>query len=176
MSPEVPAVLEGRKETEPRSTHPLSRGSHCRPPSSLQHLDHTELPSVSQLCPAHDIMKRKRDCMAQKNPIEAAAQNGSPCPPHVPRTVASLVVSRCLSLSLSLRSERWQLQRWKRAGLMGDLGADTLISASVATSGKKTHAKHRLLCWCCDVQSGVKQSGLMVVRGPGCCMQQPNSS
>lgn len=71
MSPEVPTVLEGREETrqmEQSSTCSSSHWPHYRLPSSLQHLDQTELCSLSQLCSAHDIMKRKKGCMAQKNP------------------------------------------------------------------------------------------------------------
>lgn len=83
LSPEVPAVLEGREESrqpEQKSTRLWSRWPRCRLQSSLRHLDQTEPCSLPQPCPAHDITERKRDCTAQKNPIKAAAQNGSPCP------------------------------------------------------------------------------------------------
>lgn len=59
--------------------------------------------------------------------------------------------------------------------MRGDLGVDTLVSASVAASGKNTQAKCRLLCWCYKAQSGVKESGLRMIRGCGCCTQQPDS-
>lgn len=84
MSPEVPAVLEGREETrqtEYRGTRLSGCWPHYSLPSSRQHLDQAEPCSLSQLCPAHDIMKRKRDCTAQKNPLKLQPLP-STCPVH----------------------------------------------------------------------------------------------
>lgn len=62
---------QGRDQADRAEEHtPASLWPHYRLPSSFPHLDHTELCSLSQLCPVRDVMKRKRDCMAQKKPLK----------------------------------------------------------------------------------------------------------
>lgn len=172
LSPEVPAVLEGREET--RQTEQRSTCLRVSGPTtgSLPPFRIWTTPScaLSPSCAQRVMSWRGKEIAWLKKTIKVAAQNGSPCPPLALCTAASLVVWP--SLSLSLRPEKLLLPRWGWAGLMGDTDVDTLILVSADTSGNEIQAKRPLLLWWCyDVQSGLKQSGLMVIRRLSCCAQ-----
>lgn len=155
-------------------------------PSSLQHLDQTELCSLSQQGLGCDIMKRKRIAWLKKHLKARSSCSAHACTQHPPWLCDSL----CPCRSDQAEVEKGRVDGWLRCrhtdlsfcgyfckGPWNCFGRERPLRSSSATIWRHKLSVFMFFVGFYNVQSRVKQrEGLMVIRELRCCAQQPDSS